>query len=141
MRWWKTVFFHLIDIAVVNSFLLFKEHQAQFPDNEALQRTKGYSLGNFREEIVRQLCDLPERDVPPTSSSVKPAPPPPGEFETAHIPIFSEVQRRCVVCKKQGRGEFKVRSYCSAPQCEGKYMHLTTGRNCFAEFHTREYHS
>ena len=31
MRWWKTVFFHLIDIAVVNSFLLFKEHQKKFP--------------------------------------------------------------------------------------------------------------
>ena len=62
MRWWKTLFFHLIDIAVVNSFILFKEHQAKFPDNEALHRSADYSLAQFREELVRQLCDFPEYD-------------------------------------------------------------------------------
>ena len=65
MRWWETWFFHLIDIAVVNSFLLFKEHQANFPDNGNLHRPSHFSLGKFREEIVRQLCDLTESDVPP----------------------------------------------------------------------------
>ena len=65
MRWWETLVFHLIDIAVVNSFLLSREHQANFPDNVDLHRLSQSSLGNFREEIVRQPCDLPESDVPP----------------------------------------------------------------------------
>ena len=140
LRWWKVLYFHLIDIAVVNSFILFKEHQAKFPDNESLRRPADYSLGNFREEIVRQLCNFPEYDVPPANSTVKPAPPPMGEFETEHIPVFSKTRKRCVVCYKQGRGDLKVNSFCRAPQCE-KYMHVTTDRNCFAEFHPREYHS
>ena len=140
MRWWKTLFFHLIDIAVVNSFLLFKEHQTRFPDNVNLHRPSHFSLGDFREEIVRQLCSLPECDVPPVLTSVKPAPPSSSEFETVHIPRFTGKQRRCVVCVKQGRGEFKVSSFCSAPQCQGKYMHVTT-KNCFEEFHSKEYHS
>lgn len=142
MRWWKTLFFHLVERAVVNSFLLFKEHQAEHPDDEALRRPAHYSLGDFREEIVRHLCNFPEYGEPPVSTSVKPTPPPPPlcTFENVHITGFSEVQTRCVVCYKQGRGELKVRSFCHAPQCQGKYMHLTT-RDCFAEFHTWEYRS
>ena len=138
MKWWKTLFFHLIDIAVVNSFILFKEHQIKYPDNEALHRTGEYSLANFREEIVRQLCDFPEYGAPPAATTAKPAP---GEFETIHIPVFSDVRRNCVVCYKQGRGQLRVFSYCRAPQCEGKYMHVTMDKNCFVEFHSREYHS
>ena len=140
MRWWKTLFFHLIDIAVVNSFILFKEHQANNPDDEALHRPKSYSLSNFREELVRQLCDLPECDDPPTSTRSKPAQNL-DDFRAVHVPECSDVRRRCVVCYKQGRGDLKVNSYCSAPQCQGKYMHLTKERNCFKEFHSREYHT
>ena len=131
-----------IDIAVVNSFLLFKEHQAEHPDNKAPCRPVCYSLGDFREKIVRQLCNFPEYGEPPVSTSVKPTPPapPPCAFETVHIPSFSQIQTCCVVCYKQGRGELKLRSFCHTPQCQGKYMHVTT-RECFTEFHTREYHS
>lgn len=122
LRWWKTVFLHLIDIAVVNSFILFREHQVNFPDVEGLRKLfiklftgklSSYSLASFREEIVRQLCDFPEY-VPPVYSNVKP-PAPPGQFETVHLLVFSDIKRNCVVCYKQGRGQLKVFSYCSAP--------------------------
>ena len=138
--WWKTLFFHLIHIAMVNSFLLFKEHQSKFPDNVDLHRRSHISLGDFKEEIVRDLCNPPECDVSPVFSSVKPASPPPpsSAFETVHIPRFTAHQKRCVVCLNQGRGDFKVSSFCRAPQCEGKYMHVTT-KNCFEEFHSTAY--
>ena len=142
MRWWKTLFFHLIDIAVVNSFILFREHQANNPDDEALHRSKDYSLSSFREEIVRQLCDFPEYEEAPSSTKLKPSHPL-EDFETLHIPeyVHSDDRRRCVVCYKQGRGELKVQSYCSAPQCKGKFMHTSRDKNCFRVFHSREYQS
>ena len=140
MRWWKALFFHLIDIAVANSYILFKEHQTKFPENEALRRSSSYSLGNFREELVRQLCGFPEEtDVPPANCTVKPATRL-GKFDTVHVPVYGERKRSCVVCCRLERKQRKVYSYCSAPECEGKYMHITKERNCFEIFHTREYH-
>ena len=32
------------------------EHQAQFPDDDARISPSNYSLGDFQEEIVGQLC-------------------------------------------------------------------------------------
>jgi hypothetical protein len=54
MRWWKALFFHLIDIAIVNSYILFKQHRANNPNVEALRRPKSYSLLDYKEELVRQ---------------------------------------------------------------------------------------
>ena len=31
-RWWKTFFFHLIDMAIANGFILFREYRGRFPD-------------------------------------------------------------------------------------------------------------
>ena len=140
VRWWKTLFFHLIDMAVVNSFTLFKEHQAQFPDELALKRLADYSLTHFREEIVRQLCGFPEYDHPPVHATAKPAPPPPdhGPFVTERIPIVGEERKACVVCWKREKTCYKVTTYCSAPQCN-HHMHITSGKNCFQLFHSVDY--
>ena len=138
-RWWKVLFFHLIDIAVVNSYILFREHQAQFPDFEELRRPKEYSLLQYRAEIVRQICGFPEYSDPPVRSAGRPVSP--HEFESVHMPVFGEERRNCVVCYKKSRVQQRVFSKCSADQCEGKHMHVTKDKNCFLEFHSREYHS
>ena len=112
-------FFHLIDIAVVNSFTLFREHQAQFPDEPGLRRTAENSLTHFREEIVQQLCDFPEYDYQQVHATAKPACPPPdhGPFVTENIPIVEEERKMCVVCWKREKVAYKVRIYVSASRC------------------------
>ena len=47
-------------MAVVNGFILFKEHHAQFPDNDALKMPSNYCSDDFREEIVSHLCGFPD---------------------------------------------------------------------------------
>ena len=64
-RRWKTLFFHLVDIAVVNSFILFQRYREQHADVEGLQRVRGYSVVDFREALVRQICGWQEYDDPP----------------------------------------------------------------------------
>ena len=37
-KWWKILLFHHIDMSIVNSSILFRDHQRQFPE-EGLRRT------------------------------------------------------------------------------------------------------
>ena len=63
VRWWKTLFFHLIDIAVVNSFILFQAHRAEHTE---IERPAGYSQCDSCDKIVREICGFEEYGDPPT---------------------------------------------------------------------------
>ena len=79
VKWWKTLFFHMIDIAVVNSHILFQCHRKGNPDKEELKRPNKYSFLEYREEIVRQLVELNEYGHPPEYEKAKKDP---STFET-----------------------------------------------------------
>ncbi|XP_048587509.1 piggyBac transposable element-derived protein 4 [Nematostella vectensis] len=135
-RWWKVLFFHMIDIAVVNSHILFQIHCAKNPDNTALHHPKKYSVAEFREELVRQLAGLEEFGPPPAH---KPPTSAPNQFESVHMPMMSDVKRNCKVCDATTGKELKVRTYCEAPQCQA-YLHLTSTQDCFKIGHSKEFH-
>jgi uncharacterized UBP type Zn finger protein len=63
------------------------------------------------------------------------------QFCTAHIPETAEggVRKHCVVCFAAGRGQLKVGTYCSAPQCNNKHMHVGGGHDCFRIWHSGDY--
>ncbi|XP_062393486.1 piggyBac transposable element-derived protein 4-like [Sardina pilchardus] len=134
MRWWKTLFFHMMDIAVVNSFILFQIHRAAYPDAAALKRPQKYSVTEFREELVRQLAGLEEYGDPPVYEPVQN----PGEFVTDHIPCVSDTKRNCRVCYDTSKQALKVVTKCDAPQCQ-VYLHITHDKNCFEAWHTKNY--
>lgn len=138
MRWWKTLFFHMIDIAVVNSFILFQIHRKANPDNPELKRPQSFSILEFREELVRDLAGLEEYLTPPVYENAR-QPQAKVQFETEHMIEFSEGRRSCKVCYKKFKTENKVHSFCSAPQCL-VYLHCTPQRNCFKEWHSKAFH-
>lgn len=140
MQWWQTLFFHVIDIAVVNSYVLFQLHRAENPDAEGLKRPGEFSIFEYREELVCQLSGLEEYAQPPLSEASEPpsVQPQPGAFATVHVPEISDGRKSCKVCYATTKEEFKVNTYCSAPQCQ-VYLHCTQEKNCFAVWHSKDY--
>jgi hypothetical protein len=137
-RWWKTLFYHLVDMAVVNGFLLFQQHCASDPDNPALHRRSTYNIVDFREELVRQICGLAEYDRPPANETVQTVPRH-DQFCVVHMPKTAEKRKHCVVCYQKGLGQRFVYTYCSAPQCNNKHMHVGAKFDCFEVWHSSNY--
>ena len=134
-KWWKALFFHMIDIAVVNSYILFQEHRRSNTDNTALHRKNTYSVVDFREALIRQICGFCVESVPPANGTIQPA----HDYETVHIPETPDnLRRNCVVCYAAGRGEKKVSTCCPAPQCS-RFMHVGGVFNCFKVWHSASY--
>ena len=135
IKWWKTLFFHMIDIASVNSFILFQEHRKSNRGKVSLHRPGRYSILEFREEIIRNIVDLDEYANPPIYKVVKDI----GVYTSVHNPQFAETKRNCKVCYAKTKQTLKVFTFCSAPQCN-VHLHFTKEKNCFQEWHTPEYH-
>ena len=89
VRWWKTWFYHIVDITVVNGFILFRQHRKNDPDLAILKRHSEYSLLDFREELIRNIMGFEEYAEPPTFRVHKPV----GNFTSEHIPQFSDSKK------------------------------------------------
>ena len=132
MRWWKTLFFHLIDIAVVNSFILFKLMMARYPDNPQLQRLAQLSQLEFREELVKELIGLKDnKEVPVYQPGYNV--PVDEDYVTKHLPNWNEKRRNCQVCYK--RSGVEAKSFVSCVQCD-VFLCFNKDRNCFAMWHS-----
>ena len=137
VHWWKTLFFHMINLALVNGYILFQSHSKNNPDNELLKRPQRHCLQNFKE-VVQSVAELGEYGIPKTDQWKSPSVEP-SVYETVYIPILSIEKRNCKVCYKDTKRELKVKSYCSAPQCS-VYLHCTNDKNCFAIWHSKRHH-
>lgn len=113
MKWTKKLFFHLLDIAVLNSFLLFKGEE---------------SHRDFRLSLIRTLIKIHEIPKVPTT------PKSPGNsvrFDgSGHWPLNGKNRRRCVVCHKNG---VQRRSTVICKKCN---VALCIDKDCFGKYHT-----
>ena len=118
----------MIDLAIVNSYSLFQLHLAEHPDNEALKHPQNFAIAEYREELVRALAGLNEYGQPPV---FKPPTREPGDFVTVHIPKVTDTKRNGKVCYAATNKEFKVRTFCSAKQCNNVHLHCTQDKKLF----------
>lgn len=126
-KWWKTLFFHLIDIARVNSFILFQNFREQNQDIPELKRKKRYSQLEFTEELIRGLAQLSLHDEIP-SFNVR-------RITCCHslTPVFTDVKRNCKLCYAKEKKERKSRVKCAS--CD-TYLCFNGQKNCLLEYHS-----
>ena len=65
-RFWKTLFYHFLDIAKVNAYILFQEWRKLNPDIAELQRPARYGQLEFTVELMKQLANLSDSERIPT---------------------------------------------------------------------------
>ncbi|KAH8021399.1 hypothetical protein HPB51_015579 [Rhipicephalus microplus] len=122
VRWWKTLFFYCIDIAVVNSFIIFEAHRREHPEIPELHRAPRYDQLAFRMELVKQLLGI-------EATGFGSAPPP---RESVHKSKVMETRRNCKLCYASRKVEHKTSVFCET--C-GVYMCFIATRDCFGEWH------
>lgn len=125
MRWYKTFFYHFVDIAIVNSYILSKQvslHNGQTPMTHK----------RFREVLMRQLAEesrvVADLDGAPYRTLTNTCMPMYfGEDATAQ-------RKTCALCKEEKK-KAKTPVYCS--RCDVALC-LTAKRNCFAKYHLKK---
>lgn len=131
-QWWKTIFYHLIDIAVINSYVMFRACAKKYYI-AAIERKKTYGQSDFREEFIEELAGI---DVDDDETD--------EEKEDGYHKYELQNQdesRNCGWCyhtgkTDSGRGkEMKVKTFCSV--CQKHFCH-TTKRDCISVAHERD---
>ena len=134
LKWWKKVFWRLIDITIVNAWIIFRKN---YPDS-SINTQKKFRL-DLAENLVQPLLDLMASPSCPaylhTTKGRKPV-------STAkcligkHFACKSKKRGRCLVCgdRKTSAGkrkDTKTQNFC--PKCD---VFLCLGK-CFKDYHSR----
>ncbi|XP_068084847.1 piggyBac transposable element-derived protein 2-like [Anabrus simplex] len=137
-RFYLRIVFHLIDMCVVNAWLLYRRHCGQ------TGVTKHMSLLTFRSDIAHALLQAGKSTVrkrgrpsnesnsplPQRRAAVTPTPVDDARYDAvAHWPIHVDTKQRCKLCIK---AYSRIRcSKCSKAFC------LTKTKNCFMDYHVK----
>ena len=131
MKWYKTFFFHFVDIAAVNSWLLHKELCAH-------RRTAHVTHKQFMESLIREMVELSERGREAT------APVPGVARPDVCVPLYLHEKKSsdvkdatahrgyCALCAQKHNKRQKTPMYCG--RCDVALCLVPT-RNCFADWH------
>lgn len=125
LLWWKKLFFHLVNMCVLNAYILYKEYKALQGETDVMSHFE------FREAIALGLIEEGKHDNPPKRKhNVSPSGNVRYNFSArAHLPEVSAVSesknayRLCKMCKTK-------RTKVKCPTCE-----VMLCLNCYKPYH------
>ena len=129
LKWWKKVFWRMIDISILNSWIIFRTN---FPESEI------HSHRLFRIELVHELVQPLLSLRASTEGSTKGWRPATSEKRLVgkHFPYKISRRGRCVVCSNTKTPEGKRKGTKTSIHCPKCDTYLCIG-TCFESFHTK----
>lgn len=102
-KWWRRVFFRLLELCIINSLVLYKANNPDFAKKCMVHKI-------YRETLVLQLVQkLLDKKEDPSSTAFSPERGRPTQDESRlkgkHFQATSEKRKRCVVCGYQNLKE------------------------------------
>ena len=125
-KWWRKLFFYLVEVSVVNSYILYKQVTRDSLSHLDFRRRLLESLAEEymqREELRHASVGRPRTRPVPTRLDKK-----------LHLLAQRQGRRDCVVCSDRSGSRHNSQFYCKT--CPDKpALHPTT---CFERFHTMQ---
>ena len=121
-KWWLPLFYFLVDISVVNSYILHRNTP---------HLTK-LTLKEFILDLASELMSNDNIRKHPAHSSLEALPS--ARFCGRHFPSRSEKKRQCTICSKDGIRRRVV--YCCL-ECDPQGPVFLCAEPCFRLFHTK----
>ena len=134
-RWWKFLFWGILNIAVVNAYVLWMASNRPLPANRRL-----YGLKFFKAELVHNLCD---NTIATRNRRVAPPMQQPEALYTVeenavagHSLVRLDGRKRvCQSCRRLGRKTTSGRSVETCFGCLTCNVHLCKEGTCFMDHH------
>ena len=109
-RYWKTLFYHMLDVAVTNAFVLYNWGRME-------REEKAISENNFRDAPILQIIE--RYRVQSTSHHCRPVSttslPAPHECRVRHGSTVSTRKERCCYCQQNGQKSWTSRHCLDCP--------------------------
>ena len=124
VRWWRKVFFWMVEVVVVNSYIMYTAHT---------DAHRKFTHKKFRQDLVMSLCE-PQREVTPHRQPTQ------RDYTLErlrgrHFPETSSTRRDCRVCSSRAPGHQRHLTTIICGTCLD-HPHLCA-RECFRIYHTR----
>ena len=118
------LFFNLINVALVNSFIVYKKLENKDLTLNELKICMALKLITF---FVSQTLSCTNYCPSKGTKAQKPS-----SIPSSHLRIFLETRRRCTVCSQAGK---ENRTFVMCSLCDAA-LFLQKERNCFLQHHS-----
>ena len=140
-RTWMPLFFWLLDITLVNSFILAKlKKKAKSPVNFRKKLLWELISMAKEEEEIDILVQPPTKKIRITKKSTADDLPESRLKIGNHFPLYNSQRRICIWCnlKAKNSGDKRFDAFKTQISCKlcNAYLCINDSRNCFQDFHT-----